>query len=80
MTNAPTSGGRVPRNSKRIRVTAQTDEQSTARPAQILRSAALQKALLEAEAEAEHARALQSCDLPTSEGPSYRAGEEARRA
>ncbi len=69
------------RRSVRIRVTTQTDEQSTIRSAQILTSAALQKALLEAEAAAEHAsRAPQARDLTSADGLSIGFDEGAHRA
>ncbi|MBN9201787.1 MAG: hypothetical protein J0H70_10600 [Microbacterium chocolatum] len=81
MTKKPTTRRRNARRSRRIRVTTQTDEQSTVRLAQILTSAALQKALLEAEAAAEHAsRTARSSDLASAEGRLNWPGEGLSRA
>jgi hypothetical protein len=81
MTKKPPTRRRNAGRSRRIRVTTQTDEQSTVRLAQILTSAALQKALLEAEAAAEYAsRAARSSDVAPVEGPLNRAGEGLSRA
>lgn len=71
MTNKPPTRRRNARRTRRIRVTTQTDEQSTLRLAQILTSAALQKALLEAEAAAEHASRADRANGPRpAESPS----------
>ncbi|MCC4907784.1 hypothetical protein [Microbacterium sp. cx-59] len=55
MTKNPPTRRHYARRSRRVRVTTQTDGHSAVTLAQILTSAALQKALLEAEAEADHA-------------------------
>lgn len=71
------------RRSRRIYVTTQSDEQSTVKLAQLLTSAALEHAKLEAAAEAEHkarARTAHSADWPSDTVPTRWAGEEAADA
>lgn len=81
MTKKPPTRRRNARRTRRIRVTTQTDEQSTLRLAQILTSAALQKALLEAEAAAEHAsRARRLNDPIATDSPPFDVDEGTSRA
>lgn len=81
MTHQSPTHRRYARRSRRTRVSTETDEHSTVRLAQILTSAALQKALRETEARAEHtSRAAEPGDLPSAENLASGVDEGAHHA